>query len=107
MRKPVLTTEQDGRTLVQRQEIEGVHKIVPQSGVHCLRILLPFQSIFVNPDQLFAAAGVLSKNIVGDAVKPRREPGFSTKAANMSIGPQKRLLRKIVRQAEIGPGKLA
>ena len=70
VRKPVLTAEQDGRTLVQWEEIERVHKIVPQTGVHCLWILFSFQSVFINPDQLFAAAGVLSKNIVGDAVEP-------------------------------------
>jgi hypothetical protein len=92
---------------VQRQQLESVREIVAQSGIGCLRIMLPFQLSFIDANELFSFAGFLAKTIVGDPVKPGGKTGFAPKAAEVFVGAQKRFLREIVGERNIGADELA
>jgi len=47
-----------------------VHQVVFQAGIDSLRILLGLQLSFIDANQLFPAAGILSKTVVSNPVKP-------------------------------------
>jgi hypothetical protein len=92
---------------VERKQLEGVGEIVAQSGVGGLRIMLGFQLSFIDANELFSFAGLFAKTIVGNPVEPGREARFPAKTAEVLVSAQKRLLRKIVRERNIGPDELA
>jgi hypothetical protein len=87
--------------------LESVREILAQSGIGGLRIMLGFQLSFINANELFSFAGFLAETIVGDPVKPRGKTRFPPKAAKVLVSAQKRLLREIVRQRNIGANELA
>ena len=82
-------------------------QIVAQSGVRRLRIMLCFQSRFVDAHELLSFAGFFAETVVSDSVKPGRKTRFPTKAAEVFISAQKSLLREIVRERDIGADELA
>ena len=101
MRQPVLAAKYNCTALVQRKQIQGMHKIVSQTGVDCLRILFCLPLVLIHADQLFATARIFAKAIVRDSVKPCGKSGFTAKAADVLVGPQKSLLCKVVCQSDV------
>ena len=87
--------------------MEGVREIVAQSGIGGLRIMLGLQLSFINANELFSFAGFFAETIVSDPVEPGREARFPPKTAEVLVSAQKRFLREIVRQRNIGPDELA
>jgi len=87
--------------------LDGADEIVAQSGVGRLRIMLSFQLSFIDANELFSFAGFFAETVVSDPVEPGRKARFPAKAAEVFIGAQKRLLRKIVRERDIGADELA
>ena len=87
--------------------MEGVGQIVAQSGVGGLRIMLGLQLSFINANELFSFPGFLPETVVSDPVEPGRKARLPAKAAKVFISAQKRFLREIVREGDIGPDELA
>jgi hypothetical protein len=83
-----------------------MHEIMPQTSIDSLRIMLRLQLLLVHADKLLAAARVLAKTIVGNAVKPRGEARFAPKAADIFVSANKAFLREIVGERDICPGEL-
>lgn len=92
---------------MQRKQLEGVREIVAQSRVGRLGIMLGLQLSFINANELFSFAGLFAETIISDAVEPGRKARFPAKAAEVFIGAQKRLLREIVGERNIGADELA
>lgn len=92
---------------MQRKQFEGVREIVAQSGVRRLRIILCFQSRFVDAHEFLSFAGFFSETIVGDPVKPGRKTRLTAKAAEVPVGAQEGFLRQVVRERNIGTDELA
>ena len=84
-----------------------MHKIMSQTGIDCLRIVLCLQLRVIDAHKLFAAARILAKTIVGNAVKPCGKLRFPTKAANVLVSAEKSLLRQIVCQSDVRARELA
>ena len=87
--------------------MEGLREILAQSGVGRLWIMLGFQLSFINANEFFSFPGFLAETIVGDPVEPGRKARFAAKTAEVFVSAQKRLLRKIVRERNIGANELA
>jgi hypothetical protein len=83
-----------------------MHKIVSQAGIDSLRIVLCLQLLVVDAHQLFAAARILSKTVVSDAVKPCGKPRFAAKASNVLVSAKKSFLCEIVSEGDICAGEL-
>jgi hypothetical protein len=92
---------------VQREQLESLREILAQSGIGCLRIMLGFQLSFIDANELFSFPGFLAETIVGDPVEPGGKTRFPAKAAEVFVSAQKRLLREIVRERNIGADELA
>lgn len=92
---------------MQRQQLERVREVVAQSGIGGLRVMLTFQLSFIDANELFSFAGFLAETIVRDPVEPGGKTRFPTKAAEIFVSAQKRLLRKIVRERNIAADELA
>jgi hypothetical protein len=69
--------------------------------------MLGLQLSFINANELFSFAGFFAETVVGDPVEPGRKARFSAKAAEVFVSAQKRLLREIVRERNIGANELA
>ena len=91
---------------MQWKQLEGVSEIVAESRVGGLRIMLGFQLSFIDANQLFSFTGFLAETVVGDPVKPGGKTRLSAKAAKILVSAQKRLLRQIVRERDIGADEL-
>ena len=87
--------------------MEGVGQIVAKSGIGRLRIIFSLQLSFINANKLLSFAGLFAKTVVSDPVKPRRKTRLSAKAAKILVSAQKRFLRQIVRERDIGADELA
>ena len=87
--------------------MEGVREIVAQSRVGGLRVMLGLQLSFINANELFSFAGFFTETIVSDPVKPGRKPRLTAKAAEVFVCAQKRFLRQIVGERDIGADELA
>jgi hypothetical protein len=87
--------------------LEGLGKIMAQSGVGRLRIMLGLQLSFINANELFSFAGFLPETVVSDPVEPGRKARFPAKAAKVFVGAQEGFLREIVRERDIGADELA
>src|SRR6266404_7253793 len=72
-----------------------------------MRIVLPLQLLFVDPNELFSTPCVFPKAVIGDPVKPGGEARFAAKTADMFVGTQKSFLRQIIGQRNICARKLA
>ncbi len=71
-----------------------------------MRILFRLELRFIDSHQLLPAARVFAKAVVGNAVKPGREPRFAAEAADVFVGLEKRFLRQVIRERRIGPSEL-
>jgi hypothetical protein len=84
-----------------------MHKIMSQTRIDSLRIMLRLQQFLIHADKLFAAARIFAKTIVSDAVKPGGKSRFTAKAADVLVSANKTLLRKIIGQGNVCSGELA
>ena len=84
-----------------------MHKIMSETGIDCLRVLLRLQNVFIDPDQLLPAPRVFTEYIIGNSIEPRRETSFPAETANMFIGLEKSLLREVIGESRVGSSKLA
>jgi hypothetical protein len=84
-----------------------MHKIVPQTGIDSLRIMLSLQLRLIHADKLFAFACILAKTVVSDSVKPCGKSRLTTKAADVLVHANKSFLRQIVGQGSVCVCKLS
>lgn len=87
--------------------MKSLREIMSESGIDGLRIVFRFQLSFIDANQLLSFAGFFAETIVSNPVKPGRKTRFATKAAEILVGAQESLLRKIIRERNIGPDQLA
>ncbi len=92
---------------MERKQLEGVRKIVAQSRVGRMRIMLGFQLSFIDANQLFSFAGFLAETIIGNPVEPGRKARLPAKAPKIFVRAEEGLLREIVRERDIGADELA
>ena len=83
-----------------------MHKIVSQTRIDGLRIMLRLQLRLIHADKLFAFACILAKTIVSDPVKPCGKSRLTAKAPDVLVCPKKGFLREIIGQGNICPCKL-
>jgi len=107
MRQSVLAAKDNSRPFVQRKQIQGMHKIMSQTSVDSLWIMLRLQLLLIHADKLFAAPCVLAKTIVCDSIKPGGKPCITAKAPDVFVRAKKSFLREIVGQGNICPRELA
>jgi hypothetical protein len=67
-----------------------------------LWIGLCLQLLFIDPDQLFAFAGILAENVVSDSIKPRGEFRFASESPNVFVSPKESLQGEIDGQFQVG-----
>ena len=72
-----------------------------------MRVVFRLPLLFINADELLAAAGVLAKAVVGNSVKPCRKFRFTPKRPNVFESANESVLGQIVRQREVAPRELA
>jgi hypothetical protein len=87
--------------------LEGVREVVTQSRIGRLWIMLGLKLSFINANEFFSFPGLFAETVVCDPVEPGRKTRFPAKAAEVLVGPQERLLRKIIRERDIRPDELA
>ena len=92
---------------MDREQRESLREVVAESGIDGLRIMFPLQLSFINANEFLSLARFLAETIVGDSIEPGRETGLAPKAAQVLVGAQKRFLREIIRERNIGADKLA
>jgi len=107
MRQSVLAAKHNCGALVQRKLTQGMHKIVSQTSVDSLWIMLRLQLRLIHADKLFAFACILAKTVVSDSVKPCGKPRITAKAPDVFVRAKKSFLGEIVGQGNICPGELA
>ena len=77
-----------------------------ESGIDGLRIVFGLQLSFIDANEFLSFPRFFPVTIVGDPVKPGGKTCFAAKAAQVFVGPEKRLLREIVRERDIGPDQV-
>jgi hypothetical protein len=91
---------------VDRKQLEGVIEIVAKRGIDGLGIMFPFQLSFIDANQLLSFSRFFPKAIIGDPIEPRGKTRLPAEAAEILVGSQKRFLREIVRERNIGANQL-
>ena len=86
--------------------MESLGEIMAESGINSLRIVFRFQLSFIDANQLLSFPRFFPETIVGNSIKPGRKTGFAPEAAEILVGPQKRFLRQIVRERNVGANEL-
>ena len=84
-----------------------MHKIVSKSGIGHVGIPLGLKLFLIDSDKFLASPRVFPETIVRNAIEPGRETGFAAKAADVFICAQESVLGEVIRQRDIGAGKLA
>ena len=107
MREAVLAAEDNGAAFMDGKQLESARKIMAESGIDGLRIVFGFQLSFIDANQFLSFPRFFPITIIGDPIEPGRKTRFATEAAEVFVGPQKRLLREIVRGRNIGADQLA
>jgi hypothetical protein len=107
MRKSILAAKQNCRTLVQWKQTQRMHKVVSQTRIGHLGIPLGLKLFVIDSDKFLASPCVFPKTIVSNAIKPGRKTGFTPKAADVFICSQESVLGEVIRERDIGAGKLA
>ena len=107
MRQAILATQNDGAAFMDRKQFESASEIMAESGIDGLRIVFGFQLSFIDANELLSFSRFFPETIVGEPVKPGRKSRFTAEGAEVFIGPQKRFLREIVRERNIGADQLA
>jgi hypothetical protein len=107
MRQSVLAAKDNSRPFVQRKQIQGMHKIMSQTSVDSLWIMLRLQLLLIHADKLFATACIFTKTIVRDSIKPGGKPCITAKAPDVFVRAKKSFLREIIGQSNICSRELA
>jgi len=84
-----------------------MHKIMPQTRVDSLRIMLRLQLRLIHADKLFAFACILAKTVVSDSVKPGGKSRLTAEAADILVRAKKSFLRQIIGQRNVCACKLS
>ena len=84
-----------------------MHKIVSQTGIHDVRVLLCLPLLLIHANELLAAARVLSKAVVCDSIEPCGKSRFTAKAPDVLVSAEKSFLSKIIGQSNICAGELS
>src|SRR5437870_4231380 len=84
-----------------------MHKIMSQTRIDSLRIMLRLQLRLIHADKLFAFARLLAKTVVSDSVKPGGKSRFTTEASDVLVCPKKGFLREIIGQGNVCACKLS
>ena len=107
MRQAILAAKQNRRTLVQGKQTQRMHKIVSETRIGHLGIVRGLQLLFIDSDKFLTPSRIFSKAIVGNAIKPSRETGFTAKAADVFVGPQESVLCEVIGERDVRSGELA
>ena len=107
MREAVLAAEHNGAAFMDGKQLESARKIMAESGIDGLRIVFRFQLSFIDANEFLSFSRFFPVTIVGDSIQPGRKTRFAAEAAEVLVGPQKCLLREIVRSRNIGADQLA
>src|SRR5437870_7465008 len=78
-----------------------MHKIMSQTRIDSLRIMLRLQLRLIHADKLFAFARILAKTVVSDSVKPGRKSRLAAKAPDVLVDAKKSFLCEIVGQGNV------
>src|SRR6266487_2081725 len=78
-----------------------MHKIVSQTRIDSLRIMLRLQLRLIHADKLFAFARILAKTVVSDSVKPGRKSRLTAEAADVLVRAKKSFLRQIIGEGNV------
>src|SRR5256885_13773108 len=84
-----------------------MHKVMPETRIDGLRVLLSLPLLFIDANQLLAAACVLAKTIVRDSIKPGGEFRFAAEPADVFVSANKSVLSQIVGQGRVPTRELA
>ena len=106
MRQAVLAAQDNGAPFSDGKQLQSAREIMAESGIDGLRIVFRLQLSFIDANQLLSFPRFFPETIVGNSIKPGRKTGFPAEAAEVFVGPQKRFLRQIVRQRNIGADQL-
>jgi len=79
---------------------------VSKSRVNRLRIMFAFELSFIDANQFFSFSRFLAETVVGNPVKPGRETGFPSEAAQVSVRAQKRFLGQVIGQGNVRANQL-
>src|SRR5438046_2270005 len=107
VREAVLAAQKDGAPLVDGKQFESAGEIMSESGIDGLRIVFGFQLSFVDANKFLSFPRFFPETIVGDPVKPGRKTGLAPEAPKVLVSPEKRFLREIVRERNVGPDQVA
>ena len=107
MGEAVLAAKHNGAALMDGKQLESAREIMAESGIDGLRIMFRFQPSFIDANQFLSFPRFFPETIVGDPVEPGRKTRLAAEAPQVFIGPQKGLLREIVRERNIGADQLA
>jgi len=102
----VLATQNDGCALVGWKQLKSAREIMSQSGIDGLRIVFGLELSFIDANELLSFPRFFPETIVGDPVEPGGETRFAPETAEILVGLEKRLLRQVVRQGDIGADQL-
>ena len=87
--------------------MESAGKIMAKSGIDGLRVVFRLQLSFIDANEFLSFPRLFPKTVVGNPVKPGRKTGFAAEAAEVLVSLEKRLLRQVVRERDIGADQLA
>src|ERR1044072_2327796 len=77
-----------------------------ESGIDGLRIVFGLQLSFIDANELLSFPRFFPEAVVGNPVKPGRKTRFATEAAAVLVSSEKRFLRQVVRERDIGPDQV-
>ena len=100
-------SKRNGAALVDGKQLKSLREIMSESGINGLWIMFRLELSFIDANELLSFAGLLAETIVGDPVKPGRKTRLAPEAAKIFVSAQKRFLRQIVRERDIGADELA
>jgi hypothetical protein len=92
---------------VDGKQLKSLGQIMSESGIDGLGIVFRLQLSFIDANEFFSFAGLFAETIVGNPIKPGRKAGLTAKAAEVFVSAQKRFLREIVRERNVGANQLA
>jgi hypothetical protein len=92
---------------MEGKQFESAGEIMSESRVNGLRIVFGLQLSFIDANELLPFARFFAETVVSNPVKPGRKARFAPKAAEVFVGLEKRFLRQIVGQGDIGPDEIA
>jgi len=78
-----------------------MHKIMSQTRIDSLRIMLGLQLLLIQADKLFAFPRIFTKTIVSDAIHPGGKSRFTAKGANVLVRAKESFLREVIGQGNI------